>query len=142
MPMITKKISSVLIVFFMVVILFACNDKRSLILSGTWEVDSIYSFYNNFGFTQTDTQNEPRYTFVGNDTVRLTIGEESRNFLYVLPHPDTLIIKNPAGEYRSVFCIVGIDKDKLKLREEKRLLFPGNNQERYAIHFLSKVVDQ
>lgn len=123
------------------VLLIHCNDRQQTI-SGTWKLDSIYSFYNGFGMTTTDVAEEPVFRFEPDKKLVMTIGKESRDHQYSMPHNDSLVILTADGAKLARFFILKANNRELILREEKRPLFKQLNQERYDIRFYSRSADQ
>jgi hypothetical protein len=108
-------------------------------IEGTWKIDSIYTYYNGYGFTRHDVHEEPVHHYQPDGRLRMTKEKEFRFFFYDLPDEDTLVYRKLDKEMLEKFFIVKIDQRQLVLRKERPPVFGGGNQERYEIKYFSKV---
>lgn len=129
----------------MFVFLLQCNQHKAnhkdLVLA-TWRTDSVYTFYNGFGFMYRDFDEEPLHRYEDDGSLKMLRGNESRTFLYTLPHEDTLVHRNQKRKSYEKFFILQLDEARLVLKKQMKPVFEGRNQERYEIRYLSKVKDQ
>jgi len=122
------------------VILLACcaPDKREL-LQGSWKIDSVYSFYNGFGFTRTDTEEEPLQHYQPDGRLRMTREAEFRFFLYEMPTSDSLVHRSLDKKMLSKYQVVKLDHERMVLRKEMQPVFPGKGQVRYELKYFSRI---
>ena len=115
------------------------KGENIAVLQGSWKSDSIYTFYNGFGFTRHDVEDEPLIHYQSDGTLKMTKGKESRAFSYRVQDNDSLLHSNRNEQILEKFLIVKLDQDKLVLKKGMRPIFRGKNQERYEIWYFSKV---
>ena len=131
----------VLIPFIAFVALFTqCGGPDNhLLLQGTWKTDSIYSYYNGFGFTRRGLEEEPLHHYEQEGRLRMTRGNESRSFFYDMRNGDTLIHRNLDKEILETFLILNLNTNRLVLKKEMRPIFGGIDQERSEVRYFSRV---
>jgi len=124
----------------LIILLVRCvpADKSSVI-QGTWKMDSLYTYYNGFGLTKYDFEEQPLRHYQANGKLMMTRGEESRLFSYKVQNNDSLIHFNLNEKILDQFLIISLDQDQLILKKNVLPVFPGNNQERYEVRYFSKV---
>ena len=120
-------------------ILTDCNPGNHTLLQGTWKIDSVYSYYNGFGFTRHEVEEEPLLHYKPEGNLTMTRGNETRSFFYEIPNGDTLIHRKSDKGILEKFIIVKLDKDRLILKREMRPVFGGINQERMELRYFSRV---
>jgi hypothetical protein len=113
-----------------------CRTQDAHRLEGTWQVDSVYSFYN--GFDMTSPGQEPLYHFQPDGRLRMTTEKEFRYFFYKV-QGDSLTYTTLDDRRVDGLLILDVNDQHLVLKKAKSVLFKGNNQERYEIKYLSKV---
>ncbi len=118
--------------------LMQCTSDNKTTVLGNWEVDSVYTYYNGFGFTRKDVEEEPLLEYQQDGKLKMTKGNESRFFLFELSSQDTLLHRNRDGKIFEKFCIQKLNENQLVLRKEMHPVFKGNNQKRYEIRYLAK----
>ena len=131
---------SIHILLGLLIIIAQCSpadNKVSII--GSWRVDSIYTYYNGFGFTRKDIAGEPLLGYQTDGKLKMTKNQESRFFLFELPSQDTLLHRNLNHELLEKFLIQDLNVNQLILRKDLRPVFKGINQQRYEIRYLSKL---
>lgn len=126
------------IVMFFIFILAACDRDVAKNVQGSWQLDSIYSFYNGFGYTNTDVGEEPRYHFQTDGRLRMTKNTEYRYFQFTLLN-DTLHYQNPSMHVSEKYFVMKADERQLVLRKEKKVLFTGKDQQRFEIKYFSRI---
>jgi hypothetical protein len=120
--------------------LVACSTRnRPEKLQGSWKVDSVYTYYNGFGFTRNDVEKDPFYHYLPGGKAFMTLELDSQYIQYEFPHPDTLVLRSAAGRTFTTGYIEMLDRDRLVLRIIKNPLFKGGHQERYEIRYFSKL---
>lgn len=122
-----------------IILLASCSSDKRKLLQGSWHVDSVYSFYNGFGYMRKDLDEEPLQHYQADGRLRMTRGTEFRFFLYEMPTSDSLIQRSLEKRRMGKFLIVKLDQDQLVLRKEMPFVFPGNNQSRYELRYFSRV---
>ncbi len=120
-------------------ILTQCNPGNHSLLQGSWKTDSVYSYYNGFGFTRHEVEEEPLLHYKPDGNLTMTRGKETRSFFYEMPSGDTLIHRRPDKEILEKYVILKVDKDHLILKREMRPVFKGMNQERSEVRYYSRV---
>ena len=115
-----------------------CDRNHAKNVTGSWQLDSIYSFYNGFGYTNTDVKEEPLYHFQEDGRLRMTKNTEHRYFQFTVSN-DTLHYQNSALRFSEKYFVVTTDDRQMVLRKEKGALFKGKNQERYEIKYFSRI---
>ncbi len=132
--------TKLLLVGLTCLVIFRCShkDKESLIL-GAWKIDSVYSFYNGFGYTKYDVEEQPLRHYMQDGKLIMTRDKESRTFFYRIQNNDSLMHLDQEAKDIEKFLIVKLEKEKLVLRKELSPIFKGNNQQRYELRFFSKV---
>jgi hypothetical protein len=126
------------------ILLFLCwtqckDSNRAELIIGSWTVDSVYTFYNGFNFTQHDMSLEPGLNFMPDGWGHFARNDEQRPFTFKLSAPvDSLFLMTDNGKEIATFKILKLDGKTLVLRQEKRTLFTASNQRRFEIRYLSK----
>ncbi len=119
-------------------ILTGCNPGNHTLLQGSWKTDSVYSYYNGFGFTRHEVEEEPLLHYKPDGNLTMTRGKETRSFFYEIPDGDTLIHRRLDKEILEKYVILKVDKDHLILKREMRPVFGGINQERMEVRYFSR----
>jgi len=128
-----------LVLIVITFLLFQCSSrKKSELLVGDWQVDSISTYYNGFTFMRKDVADQPLLGYQPDGKLMMTMSNESRLFTYELSTQDTLIHRNTEERILDKFIVLKLDDHQLILRKETPPLFKGNNQVRYEIRYLSK----
>lgn len=128
------------LLLMLTLVLAACSTRnRQEQLQGSWKVDSVYMYYNGFGFTRNDVEKDPLFHYQPGGKAFLTLDLDSQSIRYELPHSDTLVLRNTMGKVFTRGYIESLDRDRLVLRVVKNPLFKGGHQERYEIRYFSKV---
>ncbi len=116
--------------------LSACESSPVESLSGRWELDSVYYFYNGFGYTQPSSSGESYEYFSDGAIIARYQGQEEK-FQYAV-NARELKYTDANGGLFSQYEIVDVDENRLVLKKEKMPLFERNNQKRYEIRYFSK----
>jgi hypothetical protein len=114
------------------------SDKKELII-GSWKTDSVYTFYNGFGFTRKDTEEIPLQHYQADGKLKMTRDDESRFFFYSMPVTDSLIQKTLDNKNLGRYKIILLDENRLILKIAKSPLFTGKNQERFEVRYFSRI---
>ncbi len=130
--------------FFLLLVVFAsvfisCGNDLEPRLIGTWQIDSVYDYYN--GFTFTDKKPYPLEVHVYQpDKTMLRKGMGEVKTYYFELNNNTLTIRDlPLATTGNEMEIVTITDSSLVLRKNKRPDFPGANQERYELRYFHRV---
>jgi hypothetical protein len=126
-----------------VMLMLGCeNPDREHLVLGTWQVDSIYTFYNGFDFTSYEVDEEPVLEFKAEGISIFSLGAEQRSFRYAIHLPDTLkLMTADSSRVLHEYKINQLTPHSMILRQEKRTLFKEKNQDRYEIRYLSRAAD-
>lgn len=131
------RISLSLLVF--VTLLAGCAPDKRELLQGSWKIDSVYSYYNGFGFTRSNTEEEPLQHYQPDGRLRMTREAEFRFFFYEMPASDTLVHRSLDKKMLSKYQIVKLDHEHMVLRKEMEPVFPGKGQVRYELRYFSRI---
>ena len=119
---------------------FSCNFKspKEQII-GAWKVDSTYTYYNGFDFTdKQQDQDWAMLLYEENGTVKEVKFSTFREHDYEFIGKDSLIFRNDQGMISSTFKVLELDDKHLKLYKSKLPIFGGAKQERYEIRYFSR----
>jgi hypothetical protein len=119
------------------------NYGKQKQIIGTWETDSVYTFYNGFDMTLGKSDTWPVYSY-GEDGIMLEImrgQEEKKSFIYEFAGNDSLVIHPTTGGDDKYYEIIRLKRNKMVLKQDQKPVFPGGNQLRYEIRFFSKTGD-
>lgn len=114
------------------------SDRKELIV-GSWKTDSVYTFYNGFGFTRKDMEETPLQHYQADGKLKMTRDDESRFFFYSMPTTDSLIQETLDKKNLGHFKILLLDENSLILKITKTPLFSGKNQERFEVRYFSRI---
>jgi len=123
---------------FAIVLAGCAPDKREL-LQGSWKIDSVHSYYNGFGYTRTDTEEEPLQHYQPDGRLRMTREAEFRFFIYEMPTSDSLVHRSLDKKMLSKYQIVQLDPERMVLKKELQPVFPGKGQVRYELRYFSRI---
>ncbi len=134
--------SRAIIVKILVVVLCvawsSCNPTADVQVIGNWRMDSIYDNYNGFSFTNTNPYPKEVYEYRNDNTVlRKGMGEQLE-YRYNL-EDSTLTLTDATGDQSSEFIILHLDQDKMALKKNRKVLFPGKNQVRYEVRYFTRI---
>ena len=107
-------------------------------ITGTWKIDSVYTFYSGFGSMETTIVDLEQYTYLPGDQVNVSWSGTTRGLKYDLATQDTLKYFENDREV-SRYLIIKLADGRMVLRKDKPPLFAGGKQERYEIRYFSKV---
>lgn len=128
---------SILIVV-MSILSVSCDSLSNVKVTGNWRMDSIYDYYNGFTFTNTNPFPKEVYEYRENQSVlRKGMGEQLE-YRYALTD-SILTLTDPTGNQESAFIIVYLDNNRMALKKNKKVLFPGKNQVRYEVRYFSRM---
>ena len=127
-------------VFFVSCLLFSCNSTplEEQIL-GAWKVDSTYTYYNGFGFTdKAKGQDWATLLYEANGNVKEVKFSTYRQHQYEFIGKDSLVFTDGQGNVVSSFKVLKLDDQQLRLHKSKLPIFAGANQKRYEIRYFSR----
>ncbi|MDP4712424.1 MAG: lipocalin family protein [Saprospiraceae bacterium] len=127
---------------FVLILLMASNacqqSYRQEQLYGTWQVDSVYAFYNGFGYWQyEDGYDWANYVYLPDGRLEEVKYDNPRYFRYQLSG-DTLFWESLEEAQGGVFKVLSLQRDNMVLRKDKPSMFGNPNEERYEIRFFSR----
>ena len=108
-------------------------------LIGSWQTDSIYTYYNGFQDSRKAGGYESMFTYKPNGIIRESRGTDFREFIYQWKEPDTLTYQSADGRQIGTYQVLKLGKNELILKKQKGPIFEGKGQERYEVRFFSKV---
>ena len=130
----------ILIFFFVSVSLFSCQEVPSeeLIL-GAWKVDSTYTFYNGFDFTEKkDGIDWAILWYQENGTVKEIKFDTYQEHYYEFIRKDSVDLRDETQKVVSSFRVKFVGQDHMILRKDKLPIFEGKNQDRYELRYFSR----
>ena len=122
--------------------LFACkNSTPQELIIGTWKIDSTYTYYNGFDFTQRVADgNWATYVYEKDGMMKEIKKGYLQQYFFELPAEDTLVVTSVKGGQHATFNILYLNQGQLVLKKSKDPVFGGGGkQERYEIRYFSKI---
>lgn len=110
-------------------------------LTGTWKKDSVYRYYNGYGYTTSDFDEEPLHEYMPGQILKMKLKDEERSFAYEISG-DSLFHFNDKTKRTDRFYVLKLNNEQLVLRKELNPVFPGNNQEHFEVQYLSRIQPQ
>ena len=119
---------------------YSCNyTSPEQHIIGAWKVDSTYTFYNGFGFTDKESdQDWAILLYEAEGTVKEVKYATFRQHHYEFVGRDSLVFMDKEGNITSSFKILKLDKQHLNLYKSKLPIFSGASQKRYEIRYFSR----
>ena len=120
--------------------LISCEDlKHQELIIGAWKIDSTYTYYNGFDFTQRAGHGDwATYVYEKDGMMKELKTDLLRLYFFELPTKDTLVVSAARGGENTTFNILHLDRQRMILKKSKKPVFPGNSQERYEIRYFSR----
>lgn len=117
------------------------TNVHSAITGTSWQTDSIYDYYNGFGYMNRNPY--PKEVFRYRKDSIATHEGMSRELLFYYSTTDTsIVLRDMQGNLVSDFKILQLTDRNMVLKKNRDFIFPGKNQERYEIRYFSKLEDQ
>lgn len=127
------------VVFAMVLICYSCASDPEELLLGTWQVDSVYSYYNGFDIWEYEKGMDwADYEYTPDGKMKEIKFGTFRAYRYRLSG-DSLFWISESEPKAGWFEIIDLRPDYLVLKRVKAPLFEGKSQERYEIRFFSRI---
>lgn len=124
--------------FVLVLISSNCTPDPEKLLLGSWQVDSVYSYYNGFGYWEYEEGIDwATYEYTPDGKMKEIKFGTYRPYRYRLSN-DTLLWISDNEPQAGWFEILELRQDYLVLKRDKAPLFSGKAQERYEIRFFSR----
>ena len=118
--------------------LASCDAPADVQIIGAWRIDSVYDNYNGFSFTNRNPFPQEVYEYRTNNTVlRKGMGEQLE-YQYQLKD-SVLSVAEAAGGPQTEFIILHLGKNKMALKKNRKVLFPGKNQVRYEVRYFTRI---
>lgn len=119
-------------------VLASCNAPGDVQIIGSWRIDSVYDNYNGFSFTNTNPFPREVYEYRKNNTVlRKGMGEQLE---YQYQIKDSILsVADAAGGSGIEFVILHLGENKMALKKNRKVLFPGKNQVRYEVRYFTRI---
>lgn len=115
----------------------APSGREALI--GAWKVDSTYSYYNGFSYSQVEEGSDwATYVYEADGVMKEIKYGSFQSYFFDFPGPDSLRIRATTGGEPIHFEVLELNDDRLVLKKHKAPIFGGNKQERYEIRFFSR----
>lgn len=121
--------------------LFSCesNPRHDLIV-GAWKIDSTYTYYNGFDFTQREANRGwATYIYEKDGMMKEVKTDYFQSYFFKFLSEDTLVVSSARGGEHATFNILYLDAKQMALRKSKEPVFSGGNQERYEIRYFSRI---
>ena len=130
-----------IILVCLMVCLWGCskNSNRKQII-GTWEIDSVYTYYNRFDQSLGKSDDRPVYSYGKNGIMHEIKGElGEKSFFYEFIGNDSLFIHPTSSGNEAYYEIIRLNRNIMVLKKNKKPVFPGGDQHRYEIRYFSKI---
>lgn len=129
----------ILIGFSVCLLCFSCQKKAPQdYLIGAWKVDSTYTFYNNFSYTETKGGLDwATYIYEAAGVMKEIKYDSYQTYFFEIA-ADSITVRPTQGGDEISFQILQLSRDHLVLKKKKQPIFSGKNQDRYEIRYLSK----
>ena len=129
------------LLFFVLPVLFSCeSNQRQDLIVGAWKIDSTYTYYNGFDFTQRAADRDwATYIYEKDGMMKEVKTDFFQSYFFKFLSEDTLVVSSARGGDRATFNILYLDTKQMALRKAKDPVFSGGNQERYEIRYFSRI---
>ncbi|MCB0629794.1 MAG: hypothetical protein R2824_02110 [Saprospiraceae bacterium] len=119
---------------------FACRPQAPVErLLGAWKVDSTYTYYNGFSYTQREEGSDwATYVYEPDGIMKEIKYGSFQSYFFDWQGKDTIALRSTQGGDKLYFQVLSLDPQTLVLKRSRSPIFSGNNQERYEIRFLSR----
>lgn len=126
--------------FLFLLPLWSCRPQASMEqLVGAWKVDSTYTYYNGFSYTQREEGSDwATYVYESDGVMKEIKYGSFQRYFFDWQGQDTIALRSTQGGDELHFQVLDLDPQKLVLKRNRSPIFSGNNQERYEIRFLSR----
>lgn len=116
----------------------SCQPDYVGSIAGSWQIDSVYDYYNGFGFTNRAPSPREVFDYQADHIVfRKGMGEQLE-YRYQIKD-SILTFTDQTGRPGDDYIIIQLDQEQLALKKNKTPLFGGKNQLRYEIRFFSRI---
>ncbi|MBX3255520.1 MAG: hypothetical protein KF862_15370 [Chitinophagaceae bacterium] len=116
-------------------------DVRSAITGTTWQTDSIYDYYNGFGYMNRTPYPKEIFRY-RKDSIATHEGMDRELLFYYSTTDTSIVLRDMQGNLVSDFKILQLTDKNMVLKKNRDFIFPGKNQERYEIRYFSKLDGQ
>lgn len=108
-------------------------------LIGAWKIDSTFSYYNGFTYTQREEGSDwATYVYEPEGLMKEIKYNSYQSYFFEWHTSDTLTLRPTKGGNNQYFEVLKLNRKSLVLKKIMQPIFGGNNQLRYEIRFLSK----
>jgi hypothetical protein len=126
-------------VLILVILVSGCKQAIDPVkLIGTWKKDSVYRYYNGYGYTTSDFDEEPLHEYLSDQVLKMKLKNEERFFAYEI-FGDSLFHLNNKTKRTDRFYVLKLNDEELVLRKGLMPVFPGKNQEHFEVQYLSRI---
>ncbi len=126
------------IIFGLILCLTACSADPRERITGVWQVDSTYNYYNGFDYTDRDEGVDwADCWYTADGKVKEIRFATYREYGYRIQRNELVWESIDAGQEIN-FEVLYLGPDHLVLKRVKPPMFPGNDQERYEIRYFSR----
>lgn len=125
---------------FYLLLFASCNSRpQEQLLLGSWQVDSVYSYYNGFVYWQRDEGPDwATYVYHPNGQMDEVKYDNPRHYKYFLSH-DTIYWESLSQSGRGWYKVLALNPQKMVLKKEKAPMFGDHTEERYEIRYFSRL---
>lgn len=130
--------SKICIAFAVGLLCCNCTSEPKELLLGSWQVDSVYSYYNGFDLWEYEERADwATYEYLPDGKMKEIKFGTFRPYRYHISG-DTLFWVANNEPKSGWFEILALHPDFMVLKSNKAPIFPGKAQERYEIRFFSR----
>ena len=126
-------------VLILVILVTGCKQAIDPVeLIGTWKKDSVYRYYNGYGYTTSDFDEEPLHEYLPDQVLKMKLKNEERFFAYEISG-DSIFHLNNKTRRTDRFYVLKLNDERLVLRKKLMPVFPGKNQEHFEVQYFSRI---
>lgn len=115
-----------------------CTPHPSEVIVGSWQVDSVYSYYNGFDLWEHEEGPDwANYEYTLDGQMKEIKFGSYRSYRYELSG-DILFWVSEQNQEAGQFELLELQSDYMVQRRSKAPIFPGKGQERFEIRYFSR----
>ena len=122
-------------------LLQSCFSSPADMLTGTWQMDSTYYYYNGFDYTSTNNLQKESYQYSPDGIVKVKTFQDQL-FFHFLVQDTLLAYTDGEGKLTNQYAILKMNEHQLVLKKDKAPVFKGAHQQRYEIRYFSKINEE
>ncbi|GAA5220278.1 hypothetical protein [Membranihabitans marinus] len=128
------------VLYIILIGLWGCEQKPyKPFLLGAWKVDSTYSYYNGFSYTERKSGGDWAKNIYSEDGLMKEVKYQTfQSYHYSWQGLDTIVLRSTSGGQPIYYQLLGLTQEQLILKKTKRGLFSEIDGERYEIRYMSR----